>query len=257
MKYIFKATTDEAYKFKALAEVLHNILTDVVFIANKDGIKLVTIDDKQPCRLLVNLSLDALSFQEYHCPKQINIGITLEHLYKLTKDIKRKDKLLLFIDKDESDMLGITVFQSDSDHYIPSQIKILKHSQMEIAVPSGYNHPIHISTSNYQKMCKRMQTISKTTIDVISKGNYIRFECYIDGVYNRQEPFGVYDEDSQEREYNDTFNIISFSQLSKISGLNDKMQIYAPPNDNLPLKIGINVGQLGRLEIFLKSKAQL
>ena len=79
-------------------------------------------------------------------------------------------------------------------------------------------------------------------------------------MYGKQVPFGELDEDSSEDEYDDIFHTKSLGQLIKISGLNNRMQIYTPPGNmslELPLKLGVPAGQLGRLDIYIKSVAQI
>ena len=166
---------------------------------------------------------------------------------------------MLFIKKSSVGKLGITVIQNDSGQPVTSNIKIQKLSQVDTDIPDDYDHPVHIPTGTYQKMCKDMQSISNK-IQVYARGSYLRFSCEVDGMYDREVPFGEYDEESNDDEYDDTFHTKSLSQLIKVSGLNSRMQIYTPPADStfeIPLKIGINTGQLGKLEIYIKSVSQI
>jgi proliferating cell nuclear antigen PCNA len=257
--YTFKAKTVEAYTVKSLAEVLQNILTDVCFTFDKDGIKLLTVDNKRPSHLLVSLLMDGEAFDEYYCPKTLNVGINLQHLYRLLKSIKKKDKIELFIEKNNPAVLGIRTIQADSGQPVGSSIKIQKLSQIDTMISDEYDHPIHIPTSTYQKMCKDIQSMS-SKIDVYSKGTYLKFSCNVEGMYEREVPFGDFDEESLDDEYSDTFYTKSLSQLIKVSGLNSRMQVYTPPANStmdLPLKISINTGQLGTLKIYIKSVEQI
>jgi len=256
--YIFKAKTVEAYTIKSLSEVLQNILTDVCFNFDKDGIKLLTVDNKQPPHLLVHLAINGEACDEYYCPKALSVGINLQHLYKMLKSIKKKDNIVLFINKNNPALLGITTIQADSGQPVTSYIKIQKLSQVETEIPDNYTHPIHIPTATFQKMCKDMQSISNK-ITIYAKGNYLKFSCEVEGMYTREVPFGDLEE-AELDEYQDNFNTKSLSQLIKISGLNSRMQIYTPPHDTqleIPLKISINTGQLGKLEIYIKSINQI
>jgi proliferating cell nuclear antigen PCNA len=256
--YIFKAKTVEAYTIKSLSEVLQNILTDVCFNFDKDGLKLLTIDNKEPPHLLIHLTLNGEAFDEYYCPKLLSVGINLQHLYKMLKSIKKKDNIVLFINKNNPGLLGITTIQADSGQPVTSYIKIQKLSQVDTEIPEQYTHPVHIPTSTFQKMCKDMQSISNK-IHIHARSNYLRFSCEVEGMYTREVPFGEPDDDNEE-EYTDVFHTKSLSQLIKISGLNSRMQIYTPPTESeldIPLKISINTGQLGKLEIYIKSINQI
>jgi len=254
--YAFKAKTVEAYTLKSLSEVLQNILTDVCFSFDKDGIRLLTVDNKRPARLLVHLQMKGEAFDEYICPKPLSVGINLQHLYKMCKSIKKKDSIVLFIDKNTLGLLGVTTIQADTGQPVTSHIKIQKLSQVETLIPDKYGHPIHIATNTYQKMCKDMQGISNE-IHVQSKGPFLKFRCEVEGMYDREVKFGDEVENDEEYEYSDSFHTKSLSQLIKVSGLNNRMQVFTPPNDDVPLKMSINTGQLGILEIFIKSIDQI
>ena len=256
--YLFKAKTVEAYTIKSLFEVLQNLLTDVCFILDNDGIRLLTLDNKEPPQLMVHSNLFGNSFDEYYCPNNHSIGINLQHAYKMLRSIKKKDNIVINILKNNPTQLEITTIQAESQQPVKSNIKIQKLIQLEADIPTNYGHPIHIPTGIFQKMCKDMQSISNK-MTIYSKGNYLRFSCQVEGMYTRDVPFGELDEDSEEDEYEDVFHTKSLSQLIKISGLNTRMQVYIPlsDNSNTPLKIAINTGQLGKLEIFIKSITQL
>lgn len=257
--YSFKAKTVEASTIKSLSEVLQNILTDVCFVFDKEGIKLLTVDNKNPPHLMVHLQMSGEAFDEYHCPVPLSIGVNLQHLYRMLRSTKKKDTVTLFINKNQPSSLGIITVQADSGQPVTSYIKIQKLSQVTGEIPDEYGHPIHIPTASYQKMCKDMQSIS-STITIYSKGNYLRFTSEVEGMFTREFPFGELDEDEEIEDYEDVFLTKNLSQLLKISGLNSRMQIYPPPPNSemeVPLKISINTGNLGKLEIFIKSNATL
>ena len=260
-KYLFKAKTVRGYTTKALSEVLQNILTDVCFTLDKNGIRLLTVDNMEPSTLMVELDLKGNEFDEYYCPKPQSIGVNLQHLYKMLKSIKKKDSVCLFIEKAKPAVLGITTIQADSGQPVNSAIKIQKLSQIVASIPTGYGHPIHISTTTYQKTCKDMQNISNVMI-IRSRGRFMEFDCDMEGMYGRKVPFGDTEdaENKELEEYSDTFYTKSLGRLMKVSGLNDRMRVYTPPIDNpmdVPLKISINTDQLGILNIFMKSIRQI
>jgi proliferating cell nuclear antigen PCNA len=255
--FVFKARTVEGFTIKALAEVLQNILTDVCFSYDSTGISLLTTDNKN--NLLVQLHLNADSFDEYYCPKPVAVGLNLQHLHKMLKSIKKKDVVSMFIKKTDPQQLGITTTQSDTLQQVTSHIKMQRISLIDTEIPTDYGHPIHIQTTTYQKMCKDIQSISNE-IDIFAKDSYLKFSCKKDGMYAREIPFGELDKESESEEYTDVFNTKSLSQLIKISGLNQRMQVYIPTKNErkeIPLKVSINTGQLGKLEIYIKSRDQI
>lgn len=258
----FYAKTDDAYTVKTTIEVLQNTFTDVCFEFTENSIHLRTVDNKQPPTLLANLDWNRDSFEDYECStdsnsknKTIPVGLTLQHLYRLLKSIKKKDKLAIRLTKDRPDKLIINKFCYGTQ---PSESVIQKQPRQvqDIPVPENYGRPILVTTSEFQKCCKEINSMSKIT-KIYSKRNYITFSCDVDGMYEHIVPLGdaELDPDSEDEEYEEYFYTKSLNQLIKISGLNSKMQIFTCPG--LPLKISIQTGQLGRLDYYIKSKTQL
>jgi len=245
----FVARTDEAYTIKSIAEVLQNLFTDAPFELTETGIHLEAIDNKQPFTLLAVLDLYRDRFEEYKFTELFTIGITLPHLYKMLKSIKKKDKMSLVLSKEKLNHLGLC--NLSGSHPVYSWVKVQKMQKLQISIPHGYGYPNLIPTADFQKMCKDMNTISKV-IKVYSKGTYLCFSCEVENMYTRDVPFGELDPDSQEEEYEETFLTKSFSQLIKISGLSNKMQIYT--KTGLPLRIKVDTGKLGKLDIYLKPR---
>lgn len=249
--YSFKCKTRDGFIIKALFEVLQNMLIDVCFSFKPDGIYLRTIDNNN--RILVNLKLENEAFDEYKCEEPINVGINLQHTFKMLKSVKKKDSIILSIDKKTHD-LGITAISADTQQPVNSFIKTQNLTTFAINLPTGYKHPIHVTTTTFQKTCKDMQNINDQ-ITIKSRGTFLLLSSDQEGLYERKVPFGEDDPDSEEFMYSDIFYTKTLSKLTKISGLNKQMQIY--PNKDNPLKIGIPTGQLGRLEIFIKSVNQI
>lgn len=249
--YCFNCKTREGFIIKALFEVLQNMLIDVCFKFSPDGIYLLTVDNKK--RILVNLKLDSESFDEYKCEKDINVGINLQHTFKMLKSVKKKDSLEMKIDKKTNDLI-ITTISADTQQPVNSHIKTQRLGTFAIPVPTGYGHPVHVATTTFQKTCKDMQNINDEIV-VKSRDTFMSFSCGQIGICYRDVPFGADDPESESEMYEDTFFTKSLSQLTKISGLNKQMQIY--PLKDKPLKIGIGTGQLGRLEIYIKSVEQI
>lgn len=259
-KNLFFAKTKDGYIIKSLIEVLQNMLTDVCFSIDEKGIHLFTTDNKT--RLAINLNLDSIGFDGgYYCPAPLTVGINLCDMNKIIKSIKKRDSIILYIEKNNPSELCIISIQADTKQESLGKIKNQKSTPPTLnSLKYNYRHPNHIPTNAYQKMCKDMQNISET-LTLKIKGTRIVFVCKIEGILTRETPFGEESKnDEDEVEYNEQFYTKSFSQIIKVTGLNPKhMQIYAPQKkgDEIPLKIVIKTGDLGTLEIYLKTINQI
>jgi proliferating cell nuclear antigen len=260
MPCLFKAKTQEGYIIKILGELLQHIIKTGCFVIDKNGIKLRMMDSHR--KKLVDIQLDASKFSIYKFKSEKKfLGLNLSYFYKMLKSIKKKDSIVLFINDDKEDMLGIKVIPPENNRITISYIKIQSIQNLDIELPTGYNHSIIVQSSEYQKMCKDMANIS-TYINIYAKKFHIKFSGNASSIYSRNVMFGeIDDSDSEDEdckivsEFNDDFETAQLSSIIKIAGLNNTMQIF--PQTNLPLLFKTNIGNLGVLQLFLKSKKQI
>jgi len=262
MPLLFKAKTQEGYTIKILAELLQHNIKTACFVLNKNGISLRMMDSQRFLLMDLNLQSDNFAIYKFKT-EEMMIGINLNHLHKMLKSIKKKDSIVLFIKQDMTTDLGIKVLPKENNRITTSYIKIQNIQNMDIELPTGYLKPVIVPSNEYQKMCKDMNNISGT-INVISKGFYIKFLCNAGSVYSREVAFGEIedeedeDEDEDEElmeEYNQNFDTEQLSRIIKLSGLSNTMQVF--PKEGLPLLFKSNVGSLGKLSIYIKSKSQI
>jgi proliferating cell nuclear antigen PCNA len=256
---LFYAHTTEAYIFKNLIEVLQNNLRDVCFSFSPNGISLMTVDSKN--EICVNLLLSHKKFDRWHCDKSINVGINLQQFYKMIKSIKKKDVLTLYITRDKTTQLSIKKCPNTGNKNPDiSHVTIQSLQVIETTLPETTRMPHNISTADFQKAVKEMSTLSKT-INVQSNETLLTLSFVIDGLCGKtveldQEP-SAEDPETGETPYDfeEAYVSKTLSQFIKISGLNAKMRVYAEPG--VPLKLEIDVGSLGLLAIYIKSRSQL
>ena len=258
MPAIFQFKTDEAYTIKILAELLQHCLKSACFMIDADGIKLRTIDSQKT--LLLDLTISRENLRNYKCTKPMIIGVNVIHLYKMLKSIKKKDSVMLFVDDQKEDYLGVEVKQVETKRVTTSHVKIQNIQSVNYQLPEGYDYPVVITSVEYQKMVKDLGSISKVT-SVYARGPIIRFSCEGGDLYSREVTFGEEDEDGYQdygmtnEEYEATFNTTQLTQLMKVAGLSTNLQIYA--KQDLPLKFKLNIGTIGTMSVFIKSREQM
>ena len=212
-------------------------------------------------RILIDLKLhaDKFSIFKFKNNDNMHIGLNLNHFYKMLKTIKKKDSILLFIEEDKPRDLGIKVLPRENTRITISYIKIQNVQNLDIELPTGYKHSIIVQSNEYQKMCKDMTNIA-SIVQIFAQKFHIRFLCNAGSVYSREVLFGEIDDNESEdeeniTEYNDNFEIEQLLRIIKISGLNNTMQIF--PCNKLPLLFKSNIGNLGEISIYVKSKQQI
>ena len=211
MTRIFRAKTREGFTIKVLAEILQSNIKLAIFHIDSKGMKLRTMDDAETVLIDLHLKSENFALYRYKPDKPMTIGLTLSHLYKMLKSIKKCDSVELFIDDSKSTNLGIKVIPKENNRVTNSYIKINEDIQnLEIALPTGYKRSVKISSGDFQKTCKSLATISDD-IRVSMKGFIITFTANKQDVMEKSVEFGEYDDSDSEddekssQDYDDTF----------------------------------------------------
>lgn len=258
MGKLFKAQTAEGYTIKVLADLLQNNIKTACLLVDSDGIRLTMHDSHR--RVCFSFKLESENFQIYKFRpvNSLYLGLNLNHFYKMIKSIKKKDAIILFITDTEPGVLGIKVIPKENNRVTTSFIKIQNIQNLDVTLPTNYTNPIIVPSNEYQKMCKDMMAISQE-VRVNARKYSIKFFGDAGSVYSREVSFGEMDTDSDEEEeeeiidYEDTFNTEQLARIVKIAGLGNNIQLFV--GDNLPMLFRTNVGGLGKISIYVKSKS--
>jgi proliferating cell nuclear antigen PCNA len=262
---LLKIKTKEGYTFKVLAELLNKCIKESCFIIKPTGIYLVGMDTKNKNGTkLVCLELLSEYFTIFKCNKpEIKVGLNLSHFYKMLKSIKKKDSLTLLIEESSPLDLKIIIHQNEDSNSTTSTIKISNVHPLGIEIPDGYSKPIITPSKEFQKI-KTLDKISKY-MKVTANPKTITFYCDKENLFDRKVKFGGSEDPEDEHDeleddiYCQVFETEQILSLTKIAGLSQIVSIF--PNcefkgEPLPLKFKLNVGNLGTIEVYLKSKEQ-
>jgi hypothetical protein len=256
-KYIFRLSTKEGYTFKVITELLKNRIKNCNFIIDKKGIFSKTSDSKN--YNLIVLKLYAKNMK-YICAQQVIAGLNMGHLQKNLKSLKKKDGLLLYIDSKSPNSIIINPIKPDFSGSTKNTLKIISLPIQDCEEPDGYNEDdeIPIFSKDFQKMIKEVGAINSKTINIQRRGKVLRFFTEFGDLYNAESFLGDDDGNYQENfnnlyeNYNSNFQITDITQLSKVSGLSTIVNINA--NKNLPIRITMNLGSIGKIILYTKSK---
>jgi len=256
MTTTFFCKTTEGYIIKVLSELLQNNIKNGCFIVSESGLTFRMTDSNRRILIDVKLSADKFTSFKYNPAKDktLSIGLNLSHFYKMLKNIKKKDSLVLFIEEDKEDELGISVIPKEKNRITTSFVKIQNLQSLDIDIPDSYDKPINIPSNEYIKMIKDLNNMGGSMITISSCVGFLKFNCDTSGIYSREIVFGESDEKMvltciQE------FDTEQLYRVSKIAGICSLIQIYQ--KDGLPLLFSSSVGNLGSISIFVKDKKQI
>lgn len=265
MPVIFKAKTRDGYVVKILAELLQNNIKTACFEVDSNGIRLCMMDHHKSILIQLDLNADNFNVYKYKKDSKMYLGINLTHFHKMLKSIKKKDSVQFFIDDANPTDMGIKVIPKENNRVTTSYVKIQSIQTLDIDIPEGYGKPILVPSGEYQKMIKGMVHISNV-INIKSRAFQITFTCDAGGVMKRVCDFGETDDsddsdcdshdgDREHEEYSSDFDADQLSRITKLAGLHANMQIY--PMEGLPLLFRSDVGSIGKISIFIKSREQI
>lgn len=248
MGILFKAKTNEGFVFKILGEILHNTLKTISMNITPEGMFSKVIDSHK--KLLIDIEFKSTNFTIFTFNSDTNIlfGLNVSHFYKIICSLKKKDSITFLIDSDNINELQIIVTPREKDHIEVSTLYIQNIQSIDIEVPQHYKHPVHVSSSKFQKMCKDMLNISKE-VNIYGNENFVIFECETPGIYKKQITFGDEIDDNDLIRY--TFESEQLVKISKISSLFHILYVYL--QKDMPLLIKSQIGNIGYISIFIKN----
>ena len=257
-KEILYIKTKFGFIFKIVAELLSNNIKNSCFVVNKDGIFLNGMDHDKS--ILINLKMFKANFNVFNfTPPELDnpvilLGLNTSIFYKVLKSIKKKDIIVLKITDDQPNVLKIQVeHPEDGNSVLQTRIKFIKIHPEDIMMPSDYKCETIVGGKEFQKLAKNLSTIGKDVI-IFSQENGIRFYCEGGELCDRDVCFGKYDI-AKPNEYQGTLNTCCITQLMKIASLSTNVQIFT--DNKLPLKIKMQLGMLGMIEVYLKSLEEI
>lgn len=278
---IFYADAAKGYTIKVLFDVLSNPLSRVTLNLTKEGIFIRRMD--QAKSILFNASLYMQNFRTYICKEPKRISLNLKHLQSLIKNVKKKDVMIIFMDKSKPGKLGFairdgskkstrteTVYFTIQEETINDDPNILELEERD--EEKVYEFPKVIESSDFQKI-KKMSQVGKEITIKMHGSDYISFYCE-SGCYSDELEFGEIIDDSEEESseeseseseedemYQADFKANHFSMLVKLPGLCSQMQFYAPKFKGYPLKISMPAGTgqsiLGEVQVYIKDVDQI
>lgn len=287
----FYAVMDNGNCFKSPIEVLEKLVSIFTCKISNNGVHIRSANRSES--VLLDISYSEL--REYKCLKERIIQINIKTLLKLIKTVKKKDKLVLYIEKDSAEadkgILSIGVMKKDSDNIV--EVIHVNYTEMnefdyKIApLPDGpeYYDDMKVRTITHQDLSKlkkftdinREIVISQQLSEYLFIGSYngicanglffgklvTEIDEKIDGIYYEaktkyQNGKKTNDDTKYPYLYEHTYEASTFKALSKLSALDSPIRFYAPMRGDWPLiKLKLNIGMHGTIKIYIKTMEQI
>ncbi len=224
----FYADAAKGYTIKVIIDVLSGALSRATINLGVDGISIRKMDTNE--HILFDINLPREKFRKYKCKKSMRISLNLKHLQKMVRNVKKKDSMIIFIDRKKPTKLGLSIRPEGAQKskraetvYVAIQIENDPEKSDELpdtyTTKSGeeksvYGHPMVIGATDFQKI-KKMATVGKEIVVKIQKDSYLSFYSNAD-IFSSELEFGEIlseDETESEDESEDEYHVSDNEEL--------------------------------------------
>jgi hypothetical protein len=248
MSILFSAITDNANFIKVLAELLSNNIKEAHFEITQDKLYLCKMDQHK--KILIELTLYADRFIQYQFngTNKLYIGLNLMHFHKILKSVKTNDFIQLSVYNNLANKLEIKIISENG--ISTSQLNIQHIQNIEINVPNDCTNILAIYSKQFQKSLKQINGVSSSIMISIDNGK-ISFRA--GDIVSK-----LIELDSITYTVNKKFTqIYDFSRLYRILKISNLSSYIKVLYNDIMLAFRSNVGKLGNITIYIKSKEQL
>jgi len=255
---IIEIKTVQAACFKSLIESLKEILTDANIEFTESAIRIVTMDPTQT--ILVHLKLEKENFEYYQCKHKIFIGVNMLNFFKLIRALTNNDALTLFIDSENTNLLGIRIENGEKNSVTTYYLNLIEVDETTYQIPPAqFESIITMPSNDFNKICRDMINLSDI-IEIKSVGSQLIFSCK--GEFAQQETIigeannglSFVKASVDNNIIQGYYNLKHLVLFTKCSNLCNSIEIYM--KNNFPIVIKFAVGSIGNLTLALAPKVE-
>lgn len=231
---------------KSLFESLKDLLDDINMVFTPDGVHICDIDTNQT--LIVDVLLDKDKLQDYYCPQNIEIGISIPNFHKILKTMSNNGtNLTLYMTKDDLSVLRIKMANDDSVRKSETVLNLMDlENDNEISFPDDdFSLILSMDSSEFKDTCNSIRAVEAKKIQITySKGVYT---FYGKGKIGEQTITHIADrinDDEDNQIYKGIFDLDRLCLLTKCSNLSTKVKLMFKNDRPMVCGFDLAVGDL-------------
>ena len=241
-----KFVSIQASAFKAVFEVLKDILNDVNVYFTAECLRIITLDTARSA--LVDMFLSAENFEEYSCPESVTAGINISNTFKLLKTITNNDVITMSIQNKE--YVDISIQNESKKSVTKFQLKLLDINEDQIELPDiEMAVTTTMQSADFQRICRDMNNIA-TDVSMTRKGSVFTIQCA--GDFANQET-AIECSEAVDKTLTGMYSLKYLNIFTKATGMCSTVQIMQE-HENRFLVLKYNVANLGELKFYLATK---
>jgi len=178
-EYIVEAKTVQTGAIRTLKEAIKCILVEMSLIFDKDGIRMVAMDNTRTA--LVHFRLYAEKFEKYeynHTNPKFVIGVNTDHLYRIVRTATNDDTITFYVDSADSNSLGVLLEDGEKKQVTRYKLNLLDRDEPDIQLPeTEFSTNITMPSLDFQKICRDMTLLGAKTVEIKNVGSSLTFSC--------------------------------------------------------------------------------
>jgi proliferating cell nuclear antigen len=243
-----KFVSIQASAFKAVFEVLKDILNDVNIYFKPNGMRIITLDTA--CSALVDMFLSAENFEEYSCPQEVIAGVNISNTFKLLKTITNNDTITMSIENKE--FIDILIHNDSKKSITKFQLKLLDINEEQIELPEVEMSVVTtMQSTDFQRICRDMNNIA-TNVTIVRSDQKFNIKCEGDFA-NQNTTIECSDNTCDGNSVTGMYSLKYLNIFTKATGMCSTVQILQE-QENRFLVLKYNVANLGDLKFYLATK---
>lgn len=242
--------TIQGNSIKTLVEGLKDVLIEINFEVDEDGIKVKALNPSQS--VFVFLKLDASKFNTYVCKQKQIWSIYMPDFHKFLKTMGRDDVLTLTQNKNQTEKINIFIDNSEKSLQTKYSLNLYDINIESYDVPpQKFSSIITIPSQEFQKICRDMAVLSDK-VEITSLKNLLTFYCKGDiGECTKTIGGSIIEQENGEIVHG-KFSLNHLVQITKFTSLCNSIELKF--KKKYPLVIKYTCAALGELTIALAPK---
>lgn len=243
--------TVQATAFKAIFEVLKDVLHDVNVVFDKSGMRILTLDTAKAS--LIDLYLKAENFEEYEVQERLVAGVNMVNMFKLLKIIGNNDTMTMRITTPE--FIQIVINNSDKKSVTEFKLNLLDINEDFFESPESPESQCQtiVHSADLQRICRDMGNLAKK-VTISRHENKLTIWCRGDFAQQSTE---LEFEDAVECEMKGEYSLRYLNLFTKATGLSSNVIIRQHPTDTSGfLILNYQVANLGYMDFYLASSVE-
>lgn len=155
--YLMRMQSSQAIQFKALFDVLKDLLTEVNIRFDSTGFKIISLD---PGKIgMIHLSI--YNLEKYECQDTFYAGVYMSYLYKIMRTVSTGHYLEWRIRRDQPKVLEVILNHPDRRINTTHRLKVLDLDIEEINIPVvEFECVVSMPSADLQKYIKELSHVS-------------------------------------------------------------------------------------------------